>query len=278
MESFKRQLQETEKDAEETSDIYPGMSPEGRRECRERVEKTLETLSKIKKSLEEDPDPDARTLQVTVSKGKPSPEVITQAFTDFLLYPTCRRPNHPRDRVDIPIEKIFDEDTFVAGPGNKLHPIKEWFIVFTTVRSTEFVLGLEKIDIRGCGQTMFLSKPRKNPAKRAVYQTIGTLVARIEEINEELKNLGATRVDHVGKPTPANNYVDRSHYIEGLAQWKRARQTGTMLDHHAYAVLKHYKIVDKQKLQSRMDALYNEECDTLIKLREFQLSGYEFDF
>ncbi len=51
-----------------------------------------------------------------------------------------------------------------------------------------------------------------------------------------------------------------------------------MLDHNAFVPLRHYKMVDMQKLQSRMDALYNEECDILIRLREYQLDGIHFEF
>jgi hypothetical protein len=112
---------------------------------------------------------------------------------------------------------------------------------------------------------------------RATYRTIGGLVQRLRDIEAELKKMGAIR-EYNSRPTPAKNCLDRSFFAKGVPEWKRARAAGTMLDHHSFATLKHYKMVDMQKLQSCMDALYNEECDVLIRLREYQLDGIEFEF
>jgi hypothetical protein len=271
MESFKRQLQHTEKDAEETSCLYPDLSPEGKRECREHVEKTIETLSKIKKSLE-DADPDVKTLQLAGYHHYPGLEV--HVSRQIMCYVKgWQGPGHHNDKPEIVIEKIWIEDNFVHGESFKLHQIKECFIKFNTPDSADFVLGLQ---IPFSSDRTKLSKPKQNAATRATYRKIGSLVTRIREIEEELKKLGAVR--ECGRPIPHSNFGDRSYFAEQVPKWKRALEAGTMLDHHAYAPLKHFKMVDRQRLQSRMDTLFNEECDALIKLREFQLSGYEFDF
>jgi hypothetical protein len=112
---------------------------------------------------------------------------------------------------------------------------------------------------------------------RATYRMIGGLVSRLRQIEAELKKMGAIR-EYNSRPTPAKNCLDRSLFAKRVPEWKRARAAGTMLDHHAFAPLKHYKMVDMQKLQSCMDALYNEECDVLIRLREYQLDGIDFEF
>jgi hypothetical protein len=102
------------------------------------------------------------------------------------------------------------------------------------------------------------------------------LVQRLRDIEAELKQMPTS--EGKTRPTPASHCLDRSFFADLVSKSKRARATGTMLDHNAFVPLRHYKMVDMQKLQSRMDALYNEECDILIRLREFQLDGIHFEF
>ncbi len=107
---------------------------------------------------------------------------------------------------------------------------------------------------------------------------IGGLVQRLREIQSELKRMPIITREYNGRPTLSQKYLDRSFFAELVSNSKRARAAGKMLDHHAFVPLKYYKMADTKKLQSRMDALYNEECDVLIRLRELQLDGIEFDF
>ncbi len=51
---FEQVLAEVEGQAVGYTSEYTGLSPEGRRECREKVAKTLKTLQKISKDLEEE--------------------------------------------------------------------------------------------------------------------------------------------------------------------------------------------------------------------------------
>jgi hypothetical protein len=266
--SFRDQLQAVKDDVDETSRNFPDLSPEGKRECREHVEKTLETLSKIKKSLE-DADPDVKTLQLTgYQYGPMSVEDYSRQIMGYLKgYLT-----HNQD--EIVIERISIEENFVVDASFKMHQIKECFIRFNTAYSAEYVLGLH---IPFSSDRTKLSKAKQTAATRATYRKIGGLVTRIKEIEEELKKLGAVRECN-SRPKPPQNFLDRSYFAEQVPKWKRAREAGTMLDHNAYVPLKHYKMVDMQRLQSRMDALYNEECDALIRLRQFQMDGFEFDF
>ena len=62
-----------------------------------------------------------------------------------------------------------------------------------------------------------------------------------------------------------------------MPKWKRA-QSGGKRDYNGYPILKSIKIKDMDKLRGRVDALFDEEYDILLKLREFQLNGFEFDF
>ena len=122
---------------------------------------------------------------------------------------------------------------------------------------------------------LFQAVPARTGVMRATYRTIGGLLQRLREIEAELKQMGAVR-EYNSRPTPAKNCVDRSFFAELVPKSKRARAAGIMLDHHAFAPL---NMVGMQKLQSRIDALYNEDCDVLIHhLCEFQLDGIEFEF
>jgi hypothetical protein len=125
---------------------------------------------------------------------------------------------------------------------------------------------------------LFQAAPARTGPMRATYRMIGGLVQRLREIQSELKRMPIITREYNGRPTLSQKYLDRSFFAELVSNSKRARAAGKMLDHHAFVPLKYYKMADTKKLQSRMDALYNEECDVLIRLRELQLDGIEFDF
>ena len=135
--------------------------------------------------------------------------------------------------------------------------------------------------------SVFFDEDEREQSPRILYSSspeplspkqmeINALVKRIREIEAELHEMGAVREN--GRPVPPRNCLDKSWFRIQLPLWKRDRALGKDLDHHAFVPLKHYKMVDGASLQARLDALYREECDTLIRLREFQLEGVEVDF
>ena len=109
-----------------------------------------------------------------------------------------------------------------------------------------------------------------------MFRKIGKLVERVRVIQGELKSMGAVWEGDGYKPGP--KYVDKSWFVTSIAGMKRAREAGLSIDRHVYGALKGRKPVDMAKLEARIKTLYDEECDALIALREFQLSGVEFDF
>lgn len=123
---------------------------------------------------------------------------------------------------------------------------------------------------------LFRADPPKTADMLSKHREIHELVKRVKEIDAELKNLGAVR--EYGRPVLPSSFMDRSWFAEQIQKWKHARAAGRVLDHHAFAPLRYCKMVDRSSLQSRLDALHNEECDALIRLRELQLEGIEFDF
>lgn len=120
---------------------------------------------------------------------------------------------------------------------------------------------------------LFCADPPKTAEMFSKYRETHELVKRVKDIDAELKSLGAVR--ELGRPVVPSTFMDRSWFAEQIPKWKQARAEGRALDHHAFMPLRHHKMVDRPSLQSRLDALYNEECDALIRLREFQL---ELDF
>jgi hypothetical protein len=110
-----------------------------------------------------------------------------------------------------------------------------------------------------------------------MFRKIGKLVERVRAIQEELKSMGAVWDGDGYKPDP-NKFLDKSWFATSLAGMKRAREAGQSIDRHAYGALKHRKPLDVVTFQAQSKKLYDEECDCLIALREFQVNGLEFDF
>ncbi len=240
---------------------------------KERVETALRNLSEIKRELEAE-DPDAKTLQVTSGNnfaGVPLKEIFIQAFQRHVR---DLRVNERRDVEDVFIDKITVEENYVLSSDGKLQRSNEMFILFDTPRSAANALRLGIISMYF--GNIILSSPKQPAVMRSTYREIGALVTRIQEIEKELKSIGALR--EYGRPVLPTTWVDRSWFEEKIPQWKRARAEGKFLDHHAYTPLKAYRMVDRNALQSRIDALYNEECDIHIRLHEFQLAGVKFEY
>jgi hypothetical protein len=130
------------------------------------------------------------------------------------------------------------------------------------------------------GVAVKFGKPIRDLVTRETYREIGMLVDRIKEIGKELQTIGAVRENGFGPPKLSDKYAERSYYIQNdtLAAWKRTRAAGYSLEYHPYMLLKHKRPIDTAKINSRIKALYNEECDALIQLREFQINGIEFEF
>jgi len=282
MEEFKQQLGAMENKMDKVAQDYPDLSPDSRRECQEKLDETLKTLQKIRKDLADadKDDPDARIVQVLGLKGQ---HAVTSDFK--VSFEKANEQMRQDERKWIPGHFNVDtEFNYTVDVEFKLKPVEsQTFVTFNHVRDACHVLGMKEFHlvIKGNGGMQNFSvkfvKPAQNSATRALFRKIGGLVDRIKEIEKELKELGAVRDCGVPKPNP-NIFLDKSFFEQGLLAWKRARAAGQSLDHHSYAPLKYRKPVDMAKLQARMKTLYDEECDALIELREYQVKGVVFDF
>jgi hypothetical protein len=145
------------------------------------------------------------------------------------------------------------------------------------------VLGLEKMNvtvqilssIHGIG-VQFIQPPQSQ-AMHKTLRVIGNSLFRLGEIDNELKKIGAVRA-HGGMPELGLEFVDKAWYFTKLQEYKRLRAAGVSLDLHAHGPLAGIRPVDSESLKLSIKQLYDEECDTLILLREHQLNGTDFNF
>jgi len=275
MEEFNQQLGAVESEMTGTAREYPDMDPEARRECQDRLDQTVKTLLKIQKDLVKAADPDAKVLLVV---GMHSSWEVTAG--DFVSSFAKARGSSISGLNLASIEPFKEKNYMLDESGKVLScAVDEWYIRFGSEKEARNVLGLQRfvLSASGEGRSVNFTKPVRPFADRATFRKIGVLVKRIREIEKELLNMGA--VYDCGKYIPdPNKYIDKACFTEIFTRTKRTREAGISLNHHAYAPLKHRKLVDTAVFMARTKKLYDEECDCLITLREFQINGVEFDF
>lgn len=288
MDEFQKQLGSVENRMNEVSQDYPDLSPESRRECQENLDKTIKTLLRIQKKLfdadKEESNPEANVVQLLGLSGKDvQPSDFIVSFENAVKSSQDRR-----EKIKW-IPGYFDfitEHNYTPGKNSKLKAAEEQhFLIFRQTRDARHTLDLKRLDVtlktehRVVDTSIKFVKPTHSSATRETYREIGKLIDRINEIDEELKTLGAVREYGHGVPKiSSEKYLDKSFFTNLIPNLKRARAAGQSLDHHAYVPLRWRNPVDAAKLQEQITALYNEECDALIRLREFQLNGWEFEF
>jgi hypothetical protein len=292
---FEEQLKEVETQMHGISHEYADLCPKEQRECLTRLETTLKSLENIRAGLvdaqKKKADPDANVVQVTgfLQQGM---EYFTALDLEASFMDSVRGDNFFRYHRNkgVPYTKaptgisLVMENNYKINDKKQLWQVKECFLMFQTEEDAAYVLGLQtfhfrSIDrVRNLGFQATFAQPTQDFATRETLRKIGTLVDRLKEIENELLSIGAVRDGFSWKPY--HKLIDKSFYMNdtGLPAWKRARAAGLPLDHNAQGILKTKKPVDMPRLQERINALSNEECDALIQLREFQLHGWDFDF
>jgi hypothetical protein len=280
MDGFNEQLREVEKDAKGTAQEFPDLTPEARQEVHERLDKTVKTLLKIQRDLKQvarGDGVDARTVQVVgLASGS---QVTAHDFGRSFSSPPRGKTAFIPDGLALNTENNYMMD----GTCKVLGSVQEWYIVFGHKEDARYALQLGEFHLQfvcdGVRQTRAVKfiKPAQTSTTRATFRKIGPLVERVRAIGEELKNMGAVQDGDGYKPDP-NKFIDKSWFVTSLAGMKRAREAGQSIDRHAYGPLKGRKPVDTAKFQAQVKKLYDEECDCLITLREFQMNGMDFDF
>jgi len=281
MDGFTQVLEEVEKDAIGTTQEFPDLTPEARKEVRKRLDQTVESLLKMQRDLKQidGGGVDARTVQVVgLHSGW---GVKGSDFEDSFakIHGNLRR--HERDQVVIPakLNLNMEHNYKLDVTGRVVGAVEEFYLTFRSEEDVCYALGLMDFTLyfSGTGRQVKFAKPAQSSATRAMFRKIGKLVERVRVIEGELKSMGAVWDGEGYKPDP-NKYLDKSWYVTSLAGMKRAREAGQSIDRHAYGPLKQRKPLDVLKFQAQTKKLYDEECDCLMALREFQVNGVEFDF
>lgn len=288
MAGFNEQLREVEGEMTGKAREYPGMSPEARRECQDRLDRTVRTLVKIQKDLRQaDMGEVDGSLVVKVLGINSCYDVKASHFGYSFSQAALEaksRVRSTREREEfiafIPDGLVLTKERNYTVKDGLVIPgaMDEWYVTFSREEDARYAIGLKVLALQCEGGSSLVKfvKPDQDAGTRATFRKIGPLVERVRAIEGELKLIGA--VWDGGEYKPDNKYMDKSWFVTSIAGMKRARESGQSLDRHAYGPLKHRKPVDMAKLQAQIKKLYDEECDCLITLREFQVNGVEFDF
>jgi hypothetical protein len=191
---------------------------------------------------------------------------------------------------------VTRETCFVLDANKRLKPMHMSFAKFPTAAKADTVFALGKVGVSYLDSTgavitklVHFARPSEPPGKRETFRSIGKLVQRLDAIDKELKGLGAVRVSGDGAPRlgkralPKESYADslqcpEESYADKLKRYKATLAEGGTLSASDYAVLTQKPTVSAEDTQRRIAALFNEECEVLIKLRTFQLEGHDFEF
>ena len=258
---------------------------EGKRKCMENLEDTIKTLQKIKHNLEEaeDSSPDKHLVQV-LWKGRHPSFTFTKQDFEKAFHGINARIFPPSKPLPVPnIKSVVMQDGFRLDDDKYLQSIRLCFIQFSNDEDYSMVLGLEKMDVDVQipssihGINVQFIQPTQSQAMHKTLRIIGNSLFRLGEIDKELKKIGAVRAQG-GMPELGREFVDKAWYLTKLQECKRLRAAGVSLDLHFHAPLAGIRPVDSQALKLSIKQLYNEECDILIQLREFQLNGIDFNF
>lgn len=279
MDGFNEQLREVEKQARSDAKDCREKSPEARKACQARVDETLAALMKIRKDLKQadvHEGGDARTVQVL---GLRSDWGVKASDFQISFEKAAQR---ERMRAFIPdVVSLTLEHNYVMDKGCKVLPgvMENWYITFGREEDACYALGLKDFMLcyRGDGRPVKFAKPTQSSATRATFRKIGRLVERVRAIREQLEAMGAVWDGDKYKPDD-RKYMDKFWFAAEFAGMKRAREAGQSIDRNVYGALKERKPVDTDEFLAQCRNLYDEECDCLISLREFQVNGVEFDF
>jgi hypothetical protein len=258
---------------------YLDMHPDGKRKCLDHLGHTIKTLKKIENDLlkaSNDEISSAKMVQVLWTGARDvtfTKELFVSAFAHVW------RKESPK------IDSVEMQDNYELDTQKQLTPIRMCFIRFSTEEDAYSALGYERLQVNKvrssndglhCMNIKFISPVTPQPM-HATLRRVGGLIKRLNDIDLELKQIGATREGGC-VPTLSKAFVDKAWFVSALEKAKKARAPGISLDHHSYAPLMLMKPVDTALLNAKIKKLYDEECDIVIELREHQLKGLDFNF
>jgi hypothetical protein len=255
-------------------ELDAALSPDERERFRVYLSDTIQGLVKIQEGLEELDAPwfDECIVQIIgLIAEKMSPTNFMDAYAGW-----CREYKGAFPRIKN--VQINVELNTLPGPDKWLQSSTQVFAVFDTNTEAEFVLSTVK-EFKSVfpGNSLKFQRPAFTSAEREEYRKIAKNIARVQEIEKELKSIGV-RKGHDGVLELDPKYVDNAVYEEKLRVMKRARSSGLSIDREGYHYLALHEPADLQKLQKRVADLYDAQCDARIFVRERQLRGMAFRF
>lgn len=160
------------------------------------------------------------------------------------------------------LSEVYKEDVFQPKMGFTQH----YYIWVESQEKAAKLCSLGRIRFR-------FSSPEQSSAERAVWKRVGKAIMKLEQIKEELDDMGA--IKHTGAMQyvlPARFVRADERYRMEMAEMERQMKSGQATDFR-YLL---NKPVDLEGLQARLKVLNEDRINLWILLRGFQEDGLEF--
>jgi hypothetical protein len=252
------------------------ISPEEKKKCMDALKETIDSLKKVQTNLDEG-TVDGRLLKVVMMYDSGGQTMLRNLSREHV----CNSLFQNRILVVPPEDiKVIHEDCYQINPNKQVVQWPECFVKFKTNEQACTVSGAEHVTliIGRCHLNVRFVWPTGD-VMREKLQTIGESIKRIQQIEKEFSELGASRQPPSGNVCPVlpENFIDKAVYTDALKEIKRKRAEGKDHDHHTVAMI-FMKPTDAVSRNAKIKALFNEEMDLVLKLKEFQLEGIDFEF
>ncbi len=181
------------------------------------------------------------------------------------------------------VESVFTEENFnhiQAGPSSPNYLLREinMYVKFASVEQASLLLGgYKQVSIRSnengrhCCRIELIT-PSRDAKTRATYRTIGSLIHRLKEVDNQLKALGAV-AGNGGTPRLSKNLLQSDEFD---AQVNECIKKDAKESLHGFLCTK--TRVDKRKRQAAMDPLVDERINILLKLTKYDPDEVPFTF
>ena len=242
----------------------------------------MEDSDDLKKSVCDSGD-DGMVLQMRCQSGfvnfvfSPSSEEIQAAFA-------ARNQKNVYDAlVQANVKHVSIEENFnflKSGPKspNYLLKEKEVYVRFESVEQASHVLRIGeylhvKINANQKAPFQFFA-PKHSTTTRATYRTIGNLILRLKEVDQQLKALGA--IPGRGGVPELSEMLVQINEFDGFVARANAAHGYDKATLHSFLCTR--TRVDKRKRQAALDPLVDERIDILLKLTKYDPDDVPFTF
>lgn len=179
----------------------------------------------------------------------------------------------------VSVEENFNYVKAGLKSPNYLLKEKEIYVKFESAEQASRVLRIGdylhvKINANQQAPFQFFA-PRQSTTIRATYRTIGDLIIRLREVDQQLKSLGAIP-GRGGVPELSGMLVQNDEFDRGVAGYTKDARGYDKATLHNFLCTR--VRVDKRKRQSSLDQLVDERIDILLKLTKYDPDEFPFTF